>query len=92
MKTSLFQLSLSLSMFSNVVLNALTRSWWPFTGISPAMEKLVTVLLVALPAGIGIVLGVISRNRGEVKTGWTIVVLVLNAAMVLIALLMLFLD
>jgi hypothetical protein len=56
------------------------------------MEKLVTVLLVALPAGIGIVLGVMSRNRGEVKTGWTIVVLVLNAAMVLIALLMLFLD
>lgn len=46
MKASLFQCSLSLSMLSNVVLNALSRSRWPFTGISPLMEKLLTILLV----------------------------------------------
>ena len=76
-----FQLSLTLSLLSNIVLGALTRSWSPLVEMSPGIQKLATILLLILPAGIGTVLGVMSKNRKEVKAWWSIGVTGLNMLM-----------
>jgi hypothetical protein len=48
------------------------------------------MLLLLLPAGIGTVLGVMSLRRREVKAWWAIAVIVLNIAMLLTGILLLF--
>jgi uncharacterized membrane protein len=77
----LFQLSLTLGLLSNIVLGALTRSWSPLVEMSPGIQKLATILLLILPAAIGTVLGVMSKNRKEVKAWWSIGVIGLNMLM-----------
>jgi len=77
----LLQLSLTLGLLSNIVLGALTRSWSPLVEMSPGIQKLATILLLILPAGIGTVLGVMSKNRKEVKAWWSIGVIGLNMLM-----------
>jgi len=77
----LFQLSWTLGLPSNIVLGALTRSWSPLVEMSPGIQKLATILLLILPAGIGTVLGVMSKNRKEVKAWWSIGVIGLNMLM-----------
>jgi uncharacterized membrane protein len=56
------------------------------------MQGLAIFLLVILPAGIGTVLGVMSLKRKEVKAWWAISFIVLNIAMVLTGVLLLFPD
>jgi len=56
------------------------------------MQGLAVFLLVILPAGIGTVLGVMSLQRKEVKAWWAIGVIVLNIAMVLTGIFLLFPD
>jgi hypothetical protein len=74
-------------MLPNVVWIAGDSSWPPLAGMSLLTEKLLTVLLVILPACLGMVLGVMSWNRREVKVGWIITVVGLNALMALTGLL-----
>jgi hypothetical protein len=77
--TNLFQLSLTLALWSNIALSALTRSWSPPVDMSLRVQRLATLLLLILPAGIGIVLGVMSLRRKEWKPGWAISAVVLNS-------------
>jgi uncharacterized membrane protein len=60
--------------------------------MSLVMQGLAIFLLVILPAGIGTVLGVMSLKRKEVKAWWAISFIVLNIAMVLTGVLLLFPD
>lgn len=76
--TNLFQLSLTLALWSNVALSALTQSWSPLVKMSLGIQQLATVFLLILPAGIGVVLGVMSLKRKEWKPGWAISAIVLN--------------
>jgi uncharacterized membrane protein HdeD (DUF308 family) len=75
---NLFQWSLTLGLWSNVADSALTQSWSPLVNMSPGIQQLATVFLLILPAGIGIVLGVMSLKRKELKPGWAITAIVLN--------------
>jgi uncharacterized membrane protein len=60
--------------------------------MSLVMQGLAIFVLVILPAGIGTVLGVTSLKRKEVKAWWAISFIVLNIAMVLTGVLLLFPD
>ena len=86
----LFQLSLTLGLLSNIVLGALTRSWSPLVEMSPGVQKLATILLLILLAGIGTVLGVMSKNRKEVKAWLSIGVIGLNMLMLFTGIFLLF--
>lgn len=81
----LFQLSWLIGMLSYVVFGVFRRSE------SPVVENESAVLLpVILLAGLGIVAGMKSWTRREAKAGWIIAVIVLNAAMVLTGIFLLF--
>jgi len=75
----LSQVSLLLFGVSVVLLVALTLSERALVGISPGGEKLITFLLLILPAGIGTVLGAISLGRKEGQAWLAIIGLVLNS-------------
>jgi hypothetical protein len=76
-------------MWSNVADSALRQSWSPLVKMSPGIQQLATVFLVILPAGIGIVLGVKSLKRKELKPGWAITAIVLNILGMLVGILLL---
>ena len=88
----LFQLSWFLGILSYVIGGVFRRSGSPLGEMSLGMQGLAIFLLVILPAGIGTVLGVLSLQRKEVKAWWAIGVIVLNIAMVLTGILLLFPD
>jgi hypothetical protein len=67
-----------MALWSNIALSALTGSWSPLVEMSLGIQRLATVLLLILPAGIGIVLGVMSLKRKEWKAGWAISAILLN--------------
>ena len=76
--TNLFQWSLTLGLWSNAADSALTQSWSPLVNMSPGIQQFAAVFLLIVPAGIGIVLGVMSLKRKELKPGWPITAIVLN--------------
>ena len=76
----LFQLSWCLGTLSYIVFGVFRRSGTPLE-ISPGLQGLLALLLFMLPV-VGVVLGVMSLNRKEVKAWWAIGVIVLNIAMV----------
>ena len=81
----LYYLSWWLSLTSYVVLGVFRRSSPLVEGMSAGMQTLAIVLLSILPAGVGIVLGVLSWQRREVKGWWAISVIVVNVVMGLAA-------
>ena len=83
-----FQLSWLLGMLSYVVFGVFRRSG-SHLEISLWVKGLVALLLLILP-GVGIVLGMMSLNRKEAKAWWAIGAIVLNIAMVLTGILLLF--
>jgi hypothetical protein len=86
----LFTVSWLLGMLSFIVLGALTRSSSPLAELSPEAQRLVAIFLEILPAGAGTWLGMVSLNRKETKTWWTIGIIVLNIAMLLAGIVLLF--
>jgi hypothetical protein len=77
-KRSLASISLILFGLSVVFLVLSTLSESMFAGISTAAEKIVTFVLLVLPAGIGAVLGGLSLTHREGKSGLAITGIVLN--------------
>ena len=67
-----------MGLWSNVADSALTQSWSPLVNMSPGIQQLAAIFLLILPAGLGIVLGVMSLRRKELKPGWPITAIVLN--------------
>ncbi len=86
----LFQLSWFLGTLSYVLFGVFRRSGTPLE-ISFGIGGVVTLLLLILPVA-GVVLGMMSLNRKEVKAWWVIGVIVLNIAMLLTGILLLFPD
>lgn len=70
--------SLLLFGLSVLFLLALTSFESAFVGMSPGMERVITVLLLVVPAVIGAVLGVMSIARNEGRTGRAIAGIILN--------------
>ena len=85
--TNLFQWSLTLGLWANVASGLLTQSWSPLVKMSPGIQQFATLLLLIVPSGIGIVLGVMSLKRKELKPGWAITAIVLNIIGVLLGIL-----
>jgi len=85
----LFQVSWLLGMLSYIVFGVFRRSRLPSVEMSLGTQGLAVLLLLILPV-VGMVLGVISLKRKEGKAWWAIGTLVLNIAMVLTGLLLLF--
>jgi hypothetical protein len=85
--TSLFQWSLTLALWSNVGSGALRQSWSPLAKMSPEIQQFAAILLLILPSGLGLVLGVMSLKRKEWKPGWAISVIVLNMIGILVGIL-----
>ena len=77
-ETNLFQWSLTLGFWSTIALSVLTASWSPLVKMSLEIQQIAIALLLILPAGIGIVLGVMSLKRKELKPGWPITAIFLN--------------
>ena len=86
----LFQRSWLFGVLSYVVFGVFRRSGTPLE-ISPGLQGLLALLLFMLPV-VGVVLGVMSLNRKEVKAWWAIAVIVLNVAMVGTGIFLLFPD
>jgi hypothetical protein len=91
-KMKLFQWSLILGMLSYIIGGVFRRSESPLGETSLGIQGLAIFLLLILPAGIGTVLGVMSLKHKEVKAWWAIGIIVLNIAMVLTGILLLFPD
>ena len=87
-----FQSSLILGTLSYIIGGVFRRSGSHLGEMSLGIQGLAVFLLVILPAGIGTVLGVMSLQRKEVKVWWAIGVIVLNIAMVLTGIFLLFPD
>jgi hypothetical protein len=88
-KNPLFQWSLVIALLSGVLARLLLQSESPLAAMSSGVQTLTALLLSLLPLT-GIVLGVQSWKRRELKTGWIIVVLVLNAVQLVLIFLRLF--
>lgn len=86
----LFQLSWLLGMLSYIMGGVFRRFGSPLDDMSIEIKGLAAFLLLILPAGIGAVLGVMSLKRKEVKSWWAVGVIVLNTAVVLTGILVLF--
>ena len=83
-KNPLFQWSLTLALLSGVLARILLQSE------SPLGVQILAVLLLSLLPLAGIALGVLSWKRRELKAGWIITILVLNAVQLLLMFLRLF--
>ena len=88
-KNPLFQWSLTIALLTGLLGRLLLRPESSLVESSPWLQNLAVVLLSLLPIA-GIVLGVLSWKRLEVKAGWSILVIVLNAVEFLLILLRLF--
>lgn len=88
-KNPLFQWSLTTALLSGFLSRILLHSESPLAAMSLGVQSLAALLLSLLPLT-GIVLGVLSWKRKELKAGWIIVVLVLNAVQFLLIFLHLF--
>ena len=85
----LFQWSLVIALLSGLLARILLQSESPVAAMSPGLQSLIALLLSLLPLT-GIMLGVLSWKRKELKAGWIIVVIVLNTVQFLLIFLRLF--
>ena len=88
-KNPLFQWSLTLALLSGVLARFILGIESPLAEMSLGMQSLAAGLLSLLPVT-GIVLGVLSWKRKELKAAWCIVVIVLNVVEFFLILLRLF--
>ena len=88
-KNPLLQWSLTIALLTGLLGRFLLRPESPLAGISPWVQNLVVVLILLLPVA-GIVMGVLSWKRKEVKAGWSIFMIGLNAVELLLILLRVF--
>lgn len=88
-KNPLFQWSLTIALLSGLLARILLQSESPLAAMSLGVQSLAALLLSLLPLT-GIVLGVLSWKREELKAGWIIAVLVFNAVQFLLIFLRLF--
>ena len=79
MRLHLAGVSLILFGLSTVLWIALTLFESALVGISPATERVITLLLLVFPAGLGLVLGLLSLRRREGHTWLAVGGVVLNA-------------
>ena len=85
----LFQWSLVIALLSGLLARILLQSESPVAAMSLGVQSLIALLLSLLPLT-GIVLGVLSWKRKELKAGWIIAILVFNAVQFLLIFLRLF--
>lgn len=85
----LFQWSLTIALLSGFLARVFLRSESPLATLSLGVQSLTAFLLSLLPLT-GIVLGVLSWKRKELKAGWIIAVLIFNAVQFLLIFLRLF--
>lgn len=78
MKLSLATASLILLGLAVVLLIIFTRFESALLGTSPEVERIISLLGLVLPAGIGAVLGLMSLKRREGRTGFAVTGIVLN--------------
>lgn len=71
--------SLALFGISVLFLIALTAFESALVGMSSSMERIITLLVLVLPAALGSVFGAISLKRRETKTWLALTGLILNA-------------
>ena len=88
-KTTLASLSVVLFLVSLAMLLLLTLFESAFLGMPTAVERIVSGLLLVLPAVIGVVLGVLSLYRKEPKPWIAIAGILLNAIFAIFNLLVL---
>jgi hypothetical protein len=88
-KNPLFQWSLTIALLTGLLGRILVRPGSPLAGMLPWVHSLAVIILSLLPVA-GIVMGVLSWKRQEVKAGWSILVIVLNAVEFLLILLRVF--
>ena len=79
MKRSLVTGSLLFFGLSVLLQLALTRFESALVGVSPGVERVITLLLLVVPAVIGAVLGAMSIARHEGQTGRAIAGIALNS-------------
>ena len=77
-KKPLFQWSIMLALLSVVLARMLLNSESPLATMPLGVQILAVLLLSLLPLT-GIALGVLSWRHNELKAGWIVAVLVLNA-------------
>ena len=78
MKLSLATVSFILFGLSVLFLILLTLFESAFLGVSPGVERTISLLGLVLPSAIGVVLGVMSLTRREGRVGLAIMGIVLN--------------
>lgn len=72
-------IALILFLMSIVLLGVVTLFESALFGISPVAERLLTFLLLVLPAGTGAALGAVSLARREGRTWLAVILVVVNA-------------
>ncbi len=90
MPTGYARTSLLLLGLSVLFLIALTATESVLVGMSQAAQRLVTFLLLVLPAGAGAIFGVASLQRREPSRVWSIAGILLNSLFALFHLLIIF--
>jgi hypothetical protein len=90
MKPGLAGGSLLLLALSILILVILTAFESAFVGRSIELERIITFVLLVLPAAVGAALGILSLLRREGRTGLAITGLVLNTLFALFFLVLLF--
>jgi hypothetical protein len=79
----LFYWSWLLGMLSYIIGGVFRRFVSPPDEMSIGIQGVATFLLLIVPAGIGVVLGVMSLKRKEVNAWWVIAIIVLNIVIIL---------
>ena len=83
MRKSLAGISLLLFIIAMILWVLLTVFESALVGMSAGSERLIILLLLILPAGIGAILGIMSLVREEGRTGLAVIGIVLNGVFAL---------
>jgi|WetSurMetagenome_2_1015567.scaffolds.fasta_scaffold511633_2 hypothetical protein len=89
MKSSLASTSLLLFIISLAMLWIMTLLESFLSGLTTGMERLISALILVLPASVGVVFGILSLRRNEPKPWIAIAGILLNGAFALFNLLVL---
>lgn len=79
MKASYASRSMLMFLISLLMLGLLTLFESLFVGVSPGVERWISLLLLVLPSALGVVFGALSLNRKERRAWIAIAGILLNA-------------